>query len=58
VRNRVEPGDLIVAINGQSVDNIEDYERILRELKPGDKAKLKIQRYPNELEVTVTVGGV
>ena len=53
-----QPGDLIVAINGQQVDNIEDYERVLRELKPGDPAKVKVQRHPNELEITVTVGGV
>ncbi|MFM8271742.1 MAG: S1C family serine protease, partial [Gemmata sp.] len=53
-----QPGDLIVAINGQSVDNQEDYERIRRELKPGDTIKVKVVRYPNELEVPVTVGGV
>ena len=53
-----QPGDLIVAINGQVIDNVEDYERVTRDLQPGATAALKIQRYPNELEIPVTVGGV
>jgi S1-C subfamily serine protease len=52
------PGDLIVAINGQPVNDMEDYERLLRDLKPGDTAKLKIVRGTTETEVTVVVGGV
>ncbi len=53
-----QPGDLIVAINGHAIDNVEDYERVVRELKPGEVAKVKVKRHPNELEVNVTVGGV
>jgi S1-C subfamily serine protease len=51
------PGDLIVAINGQAIDNQEDYERVVRELKPGDAAKVKYVRGTTEAEATVTVGG-
>ena len=54
---RVEPGDLIVAINGETVDTVEDYERVVRKLKPGDQAKLRIVRKEVEQEVTLTVGG-
>jgi S1-C subfamily serine protease len=54
---RVEPGDLIVAINGEAVDTVEDYERAVRKLKPGDQAKLRIVRKEVEQEVTLTVGG-
>jgi S1-C subfamily serine protease len=54
---RVEPGDLIIAINGEVVDSVEDYERAVRKLKPGDQAKLRIVREENEQEVTLTVGG-
>ncbi|VTR93904.1 2-alkenal reductase : Uncharacterized protein OS=uncultured bacterium GN=ACD_75C00700G0003 PE=4 SV=1: Trypsin_2: PDZ_2 [Gemmata massiliana] len=53
-----QPGDLIVAINGQTIDNVEDYERVVRELQPGATVTVKVQRYPNELEIPVTVGGV
>ena len=52
------PGDLIVAINGQPVNDVEDYERVVRELVPGQQVKVKVVRHPNEREVTVTVGGV
>jgi S1-C subfamily serine protease len=51
-----EPGDLITAIKGQTVDTIEDYERIVRTLTPGEKAKLKIVRNDIETEVEVIVG--
>lgn len=51
-------GNLIVAINGQVIDNAEDSERVVRDLKPGAAVKVKVQCYPNELEVAATVGGV
>jgi S1-C subfamily serine protease len=51
-----EPGDLIVGINGEAVDNVEDYERIVRKLRPGQPVKLRFVRDDAEREVTVTVG--
>jgi S1-C subfamily serine protease len=54
---RLEPGDLIVAINDERVDSVEDYERIVRKLRVGEQAKLKIERKDAKQEVTVTVGG-
>ena len=57
------------AINDDAVDSVEDYERAVRKLKPGEQAKLKIVRIEwtqedgrrvgkeTEREVTVTVGG-
>lgn len=53
-----QPGDLIIAINGQAIDNVEDFERVVRDLKPGDAAKVKYIRGTNEAETTVTVGGL
>ncbi|MBA2224855.1 MAG: trypsin-like peptidase domain-containing protein [Thermogemmata sp.] len=53
----LEPGDLILAINGQPVDNIEDYERLLRSLKPGSIARLTVERGERTFEVEVIVGG-
>jgi S1-C subfamily serine protease len=54
----IEPGDLIIAINGEPVNDIEDYERIVRDLKVGEPAKVKVIRGNAELEVTVIVEGV
>ena len=53
-----KPGDLIVALNGQAVNDVEDYERVLRELKPGAAVPVKLIRGTTEMEATVTVGGV
>jgi S1-C subfamily serine protease len=53
-----EAGDLIVAINGQAIDNIEDYERVVRDLKVGQQVKVKFVRGTTEMEATVTVAGV
>jgi protease Do-like 1, chloroplastic len=52
-----EPGDLIVGINGETVDTIEDYERIVRKLKPGEQITVKFVRDDAEQEVSVAVGG-
>lgn len=54
-----QAGDLIVALNGEKIDDVEDYERVLRSLPVGSEVKVKVVRYPTkELELTVTVGGV
>jgi S1-C subfamily serine protease len=52
------PGDLIVGINDLVVNDVEDYERAVRDLKVGEPAKVKVVRGATELELTVTVGGV
>ncbi len=54
---RLEAGDLIVAINGETVDTIDDYHQTLWKLKPGDTVPVKFTRGDQEEEVTVTVGG-
>ncbi len=53
-----QPGDLIVAINGQTVNDVEDYERVLRDLKRGESVTVKFVRGTTQMEVSVTVGGV
>jgi S1-C subfamily serine protease len=53
----LEPGDLILAINGQTIDSVEDYNRVLRKLQPGAQVPLKIMRKEVEQVVPVTVGG-
>jgi S1-C subfamily serine protease len=53
-----ESGDLIVAIHGRLVDNVEDYERVVRDLKVGEQVMVKIIRGTTEMEIPVTVDGV
>jgi S1-C subfamily serine protease len=51
-----EPGDLIVGIKGEKIDSVEDYERVVRGLKPGEKVKIKFLRDDVERQVELTVG--
>lgn len=56
--NRGEPGDLILAVNGEEVAGAEDYQRIVSKLKPGEKVKVRYLRDEEEHEATLTVRGV
>jgi S1-C subfamily serine protease len=53
----VQPGDLIVAINGEPVNSPDDYENAVRKLKPGDTATVRIFRDETEQDVKLQVGG-
>jgi S1-C subfamily serine protease len=59
---RAEPGDIILAINGQTVNGVDDFQKIVAGLKPGQQVKVKYLRVEGnneaEKEATVTVGGV
>lgn len=59
---RAEPGDIILAINGQPVNGVDDFQKIVSGLKPGQQVKVKYLRVEGnnetEKEATVTVGGV
>jgi S1-C subfamily serine protease len=55
-----EPGDLIVAVNGTTVNGPEDFQKAVARLNPGDKATIRFRREgeQKEKEVTVIVEGV
>jgi S1-C subfamily serine protease len=53
-----QAGDLIIGIAGQPINDVEDYERVLRDLKPGDPVAVRYVRNTTEAEATVVVGGV
>ncbi|VTT99917.1 2-alkenal reductase : HtrA2 peptidase OS=Nitrosococcus watsoni (strain C-113) GN=Nwat_1685 PE=4 SV=1: Trypsin_2: PDZ_2 [Gemmataceae bacterium] len=65
---RVEQfGDLITGVNGEDIDGVEDYERVVRSLKPGEPVRVKFRRIDlpengrgvpreTEKEATLTVG--
>ena len=55
---RVEPGDLILAINGQAVAGVDDFQRLLAKCKPGDAVRVRYLRDEDEREATLTVQGI
>jgi S1-C subfamily serine protease len=49
-------GDLIMAIDGQPVKQVDSLTRILARKRPGDKLNLTIYRNGRKMNVTVTLG--
>ncbi len=41
----IEPGDVIVAVNGQQVDRVATLQRMIREHSPGETVTLDVMRY-------------
>ena len=52
----LEPGDVILSIDGRPVDGSADLSRSIRGLKPGAKVKLNVWRAGKARDVTVAVG--
>ncbi|MDB5312749.1 MAG: degQ 2 [Gemmataceae bacterium] len=55
---KAEPGDIILAINGEEVPGVDDFQRVVAKLKPGQQVQVRYLRDEVEREVTLTVGGV
>jgi serine protease DegQ len=55
-RAGLEPGDVILAINGQKVGNTRSMLNQIAQLPPGSSALVRVVRGGKELEVPVTVG--
>jgi serine protease DegQ len=55
-RAGLEPGDVIVAINGQKVGNSRGMLNQIAQLPPGSSASVRVLRAGREVEVPVTVG--
>ena len=49
----LERGDIIIEMNGGSVDDIYEYMHRLSEFNPGDEVEVKVLREKNEKTVTV-----
>jgi S1-C subfamily serine protease len=54
----VIPGDLILEVDGQEVNNPGDLARVIAGHKVGDKLKLKVERGEKQFDVEVTLRGV
>ncbi|MDQ7829341.1 MAG: trypsin-like peptidase domain-containing protein [Armatimonadota bacterium] len=51
----IRPGDIIVAINGRRIENINELRRTLFDYKPGDRVRVEVVRDGRRLTVTVTL---
>jgi len=47
----LEPGDLIVTIDGDDIADVRAYAGILRAHEPGDTVRIRVVRYGEEIEV-------
>ena len=52
----VKPGDVLVGVNDSPVGDWGTVLNLVAVLKPGDPAKLKLQRDNADAELTVTIG--
>jgi membrane-associated protease RseP (regulator of RpoE activity) len=55
-RAGLRPGDIIVQINGQKVDNAAELVADIHEMKPQTKAELTVFRDNQDQKITVTLG--
>jgi putative serine protease PepD len=52
----IEDGDVIVAIDGESIDTSTDVANAVRDHEPGDQVELRIERDGEEQTITATLG--
>ena len=52
----IENGDVIIAIGGKSVANLDDYMDYMSDFRPGQKIKVKITRDGKKMEFEVKLG--
>ncbi|ODA66822.1 putative periplasmic serine endoprotease DegP-like precursor [Methyloligella halotolerans] len=52
----IEAGDVITAVNGETVEDSRDLARKIADLEPDTDVKLTVNRYGDEREVNVTLG--
>ena len=54
-RNAIYAGDVIVALNGKTVDNVARLQALLDDCKPGEAVQLTVWRDGKKMHVTVTL---
>ncbi len=55
-RAGVRQGDVIISLNGESIQNTQDLTSVLSGLRPGDVAQLGIVRGTKHITISVTLG--
>jgi serine protease Do len=56
LRAGLRAGDVVVGINGESIDSSRSLIRAVAATPPGQSVRLRIRRQAHEIEVPVTVG--
>lgn len=51
----IKPGDVIIAVNGETVNTSPELQALIAQHRPGDKVKVKVNREGSEKEFTVTL---
>ncbi len=55
---KLKPGDVILAVNGDTIGDSVDLPRVIGEMRPGTKIELEIWRDKKRREVNVTLGSM
>lgn len=55
-RGGIKPGDVLVAINGNSIQDVRGLLNGIAQISPGNQAKLTVLRKGKEMELTVQTG--
>lgn len=55
-RAGLQPGDVIVAVDGRSVDRVSDLQRLVFGYEPGRKVTLTVQRFGAQRTIDLTLG--
>jgi serine protease Do len=55
-RAGVEVGDVIVGVNGQSIDHVSTLQRVIRNFKPGQTVALDVMRFGDKKTLNVKLG--
>jgi len=55
-RAGVEVGDVIIAVNGQSIDRVSTLQRVIRNFKPGQSVSLDVMRFGDKKSLNVKLG--
>jgi len=55
-RGGVEVGDVIVAVNGTSVDRVSTLQRVIRNFKPGQTVSLDVMRFGDKKTLNIKLG--
>jgi len=52
----IQPGDVLIELNGRPLRSIEQMQNYMRTAKPGQKVTLRIWRDGRTFDLTVTLG--
>ena len=53
---RSKPGDVLLEVEGKPVNNSAGMLNVIAQLKPGDKANMKLLRNGKNIEIAVAIG--